>query len=273
MKIVIYKSATLREERVVAGLSRGFDRHGVDYTVIPKPSDPQVPPDTSLAVFIGAKSRKLRDACVRAGVPYILIDKGYFHRGRYHRFSLNGFTPCYLGSGLDDPIRFKNLQVPQYPRRKPDASNVTFIGFDNKYGLFHGLIDAEEYAAKVRSQVEPIISGTSLRWLTRTRADRARAPFSAVLPSCYCVIVHGSIAAVEAVMAGVPVVSLGGREANVVHDLSNEGLESVVNPRLPDGEDVAKRLAELAWCQFNIEEIRQGLAWGVISEQYRRLAA
>ena len=271
MKIAIYKSPTFREERVVAALSQGFGRHGVNFTVIPKPSNPQIPPNTSLVVFIGVKSTKLRNACLKAGVPYLLIDKGYFHRSRYHRFALNGFTPCYLGSGHADPARFKSLHVPCSARRRPKASNIVFIGFDNKYGAFHGLTDAGEYATGVAEQVQHIIQGTSLKWLVRSRADRARMPFSAVLPSCYCVIVHGSIAGVEAVMAGVPVVSLGGRAANVVHDLSNLALEDVVNPKLPDEKAVAKRLAELAWCQFTYEEIRHGLAWEVISEQYGRL--
>jgi hypothetical protein len=271
MNIAIYKSPTRREEWVVSSLANGFKRHGVNITVIPKPSNPVIPTGTDLVVFIGVKSRKIRDVCVRAGVPYLLIDKGYFQRWKYHRFALNGFTPCYLGSGFSDPTRFKNLKIKLGNVRHPSASRVVFVGFDNKYAAFHGLDDATEYATNVNAKLESIIYGTSLKLFTRNRSDRAAMPFSALLPTCYCVVVHGSIAGVEAIIGGVPVISLGGRAANVVHDLSNTTLESVINPQRPNEESVAKRLAELAWCQFTTEEIAQGLAWGTISDQYRRL--
>ena len=272
MNISIYKSPTRREEGVVSALVAGFKRHGIKPTVIPKPSTPVVPDGTDLAVFIGVKSRKVRDVCVKAGVPYLLIDKGYFKRNRYHRFALNGFTPCYLGSGLDDPIRFKSLGIKLGNVRLPSASRIVFVGFDNKYGAFHGLEDANDYAADINNKVAKIIGGTSLELFVRSRADRAAMPFSALLPTCYCVIVHGSIAGVEAVIGGVPVISLGGRAANVVHDLSNTTLESVLNPHRPSKEGVAKRLHELAWCQFTLEEIVSGLAWSILSVEYKRLA-
>lgn len=272
MNIAIYMSQTRREARLVSALVAGFKRHGVAVTATPKPADPEVYPHTAdLVVFIGVKSRKVRDACLAAGVPYLLIDKGYFHRSRYHRFCLNGFTPCYLGSGIADPERFNRLGIKRRNARLLSASRVAYVGFDDKYGAFHGLEDAGVYAQKINNQINSIIKGTSLNLFIRNRHDRARTPFSALLPTCYCVVVHGSIAGVEAVVAGVPVVSLGGMGANVVHDLSNHTLESVINPAFPDPTLVSRRLAELAWCQFNIDEIEQGLAWATVSEQYARL--
>ena len=271
MNITIYKAPTRREEWFMTALLKGFGRFsGVSTTVVPN-SDRVVPPGTDLAVFIGAKSRALRDMCVAAGVPYLLIDKGYFRRGQYHRFCLNGFTPCYLGSGLADPARLKGLDVKYVDRRLASASNVAFVGFDNKYSFFHGLGDADVYTANITTKIKFITEGTPFKLYMRNRAERTKLSFNALLPSCHCVVTHGSIAGVEAVLAGVPVVSLGGRAANVVHDLSSDTLESVVNPKQPDPASVAERIAELAWCQFTVEEIEKGFAWSVLSEQYKRL--
>lgn len=273
MNITIHMSQTRRERALVPKIASGFKRHGINVAVIDKPAKVEIAPNTDLAVFIGVKSRKVRDACVANGVPYLMIDKGYFKRGIYHRFALNGFTPCYLGSGLDSPERFLSFGLKVSNVRTVTARYVTFIGFDNKYAAFHGLGNADAYAASINDKLKTIIDtlGGRLELRMRSRAERLETPLSALLPHCHCIVTHGSIAGVEALLAGVPVVSLGQREANVVHSLSNDRLEDVVNPKIANSKDLNKRLAELAWCQFTAPEIQSGLAWEVIADQYKRL--
>ena len=67
---------------------------------------------------------------------------------------------------------------------------------------------------------------------------------------------------VEAVIAGVPVVviSKGACAAESVADLE---LVNVFDPRFPDDAERQQWLADLAYCQFRLEEITSGLAWEI----------
>lgn len=278
MKVVIHMSKTAREQRFVQVLVEGFKHHNVKVITRLKPPRVETDPTCDLAVFIGVKGSKVRDACVSTGQPYIMIDKGYFSRKRFHRFALNGFTPCYLGSGRSDPGRFEALNINLTNVRRPNANLVLFIGLTAKYARFHKLGNEDEYQQGICGEISRVLVEGGrpdlqvyLRPKTEVRRALAGTPLPELLPKCYCVVTHGSIAGVEAMAAGIPVISLGGIKANVVHDLANPSISDVLAPRIPTREQFYKRMAELAWCQFTTDEVASGFAWDVLKEQYKRL--
>lgn len=77
----------------------------------------------------------------------------------------------------------------------------------------------------------------------------------------HCVITYNSIAALEAVMYGLPAFTLG---ANAFQSLCNTDLSNIENPYTPDEEVVKKILRHLSYCQFTETEFQDGSAWKII---------
>jgi hypothetical protein len=78
----------------------------------------------------------------------------------------------------------------------------------------------------------------------------------------HCVITYNSIAALEAVMYGLPAFTLG---PNAFQSLCNTDLSNIENPYTPDVEVVKKILRHLSYCQFTETELQDGSAWKIIT--------
>ena len=73
---------------------------------------------------------------------------------------------------------------------------------------------------------------------------------------CWCVVCHSSGVAVEAIMAGVPAITL--HPASFVYPICSHDLSEVENPKMAD------RIAwfsRLAYCQWTLAEIEGGEVW------------
>ena len=83
----------------------------------------------------------------------------------------------------------------------------------------------------------------------------------------YAVVTHHSNAAVEAVLAGTPVFCVDGAALG----MGESDLTKIERPYRPSYE---KRLAfaqALSWCQWNIEEMKDGSAWQHTRQEIIRL--
>jgi hypothetical protein len=89
--------------------------------------------------------------------------------------------------------------------------------------------------------------------------------FRDLLQNCHAVVTHGSNAAVEAIVAGVPaiVVSRGACAAEPVAELDDQ---RAGRPFFPSEERRRQWAANLAYCQFTLEEIASGAAWRTLHE-------
>ena len=74
---------------------------------------------------------------------------------------------------------------------------------------------------------------------------------------------YNSIAAVEALQAGKPAVVLG---PNAASGICETELRNVDNPKMPDRETQDAFFAHLAYCQFDVHELRNGFAWRTVNE-------
>lgn len=72
-------------------------------------------------------------------------------------------------------------------------------------------------------------------------------------------ITWASNASVDAVLQGVPVVCLS--EMNPAWEVSEHSLSRIASPQVPPVEQRQAFVHRLAWCQWNLEEFRDGTAW------------
>ena len=76
------------------------------------------------------------------------------------------------------------------------------------------------------------------------------------LKNAWCAVALTTNAAVDAILQGIPVITLDDR--NVAYDVSEHRIENIESPATPDRTQWA---CNLAYTQWNIEEVRAGLTW------------
>lgn len=278
MRVICYMTGTEREARLRTALLAGFARHGVRADVVRTVDTTGPKPEYDLAVFVGVRTKSMR---VLAGARSIgqhtlMLDKGYFDRDRYHRFSVDNPQPTYISEINATPARFQKLHrfAPSY-KRLGGERYVVYVESTQKYYTFHNLGAVDDYTESVVARLRPLARDAGLQIIYRPRADQKSTPRTVagtirasphasihdLYRTAHCVVVHGSNAGVEAMLAGVPVVSLASSAENPIHDLVNKGLGSLRDLIVPDREAVMKRCSQLAWCQFSRDEITSGFAW------------
>lgn len=285
MKVGLIFSDNRLKELLMPALEAGFKVHGDTSTQIPflEYRARGGPGDYDIAVFVGVRRRKLFDEHRDKKIHTLLIDKGYFDRKRYFRFSLDGFQPSYLDQMRMSEQRFRTLNKPVWPKKQePLDPCVVYAGSSDKYGMWHGLGDVSEYAAKVCAELRRVLNDQvkvvyrpKPSWWVKDRCDK-RVPEGTrlsdgrhetlvhILPNCVCLVTHGSNAAVEALLYGVPVCVLSKHGDTPIYQLAEKNITRVLKPYWPTDAERMQVFANMAWCQFTVQEMAQGIAWGAV---------
>lgn len=292
MKVTLYLShkdgeLKAREANIGAALKAGFEKHGETVEVVP--THEFVRPDwgSQLAVVIGIKghSKRIFEEYRRGGRSPMLIDKSYVGRGEYLRISVGGFQPPYAHTVKRPSDRWEKmrdaLRIDVKPKRGKGGSYLIFAGSSQKYCDWHGLGDVSEFAASVCTSINKTThSGIRLlyrpkpswvaghkedvRLIEGTEFSGPDVKLDKLLPKCRSLVTHGSNAAVEAVIAGVPVVVVS-KDACAADPMADHDIGNVLDPSFPDDAARWQWLCDLAYCQFNIDEIANGTAWDITS--------
>jgi hypothetical protein len=77
----------------------------------------------------------------------------------------------------------------------------------------------------------------------------------------HCMVTFNSIAAVESLIYGKPVFTMGPENTNAAEPLSNTDLTNIDDPFMPTTDEVRNLLCNLAYQQFTVHEMRSGYAW------------
>lgn len=304
MKVSIYLahetdgSLKDREREFGEALKFGFERHGE--TVEMLPSHEFVEPDwqSNLAVIIGIKghSRRISHEYKRGGRQVMLVDKAYFGRTRNVRLSLNGFQPPYAHSYQRPADRWERVKSHHRIRVRPkrtDGAHIIFAGSSQKYCDWHGLGDVSDYAERMCLRIDklsrPDVDSPKRKILYRPKPSWAAghpqevrlipdtqfsSPYVNILDElkrCQVLVTHGSNAAVDAIIAGVPVI-VQSKGACAAEPVAGDCLKKLHDPYFPDDAERLQWLANLAYCQFNINEIREGYAWEIIAPRSMKAA-
>jgi hypothetical protein len=212
----------------------------------------------------------------RAGLKAIYVDLGYFNDrvrdGRYgfHRFSINDRHPtAYFQNIKHKGDRFKVHGRSVEPWR-PSGQNILLCGMSQKCAEFEGYaFEQWERAAiaKIRAVTDrPIV----YRPKPRRRRDPQYPPIEGVgysdpltrkmgheLSNAWAVVSHHSNAGIDALLYGVPSFS----DEGVASALGLSDLSLIEQPRIPSDDERRQFAADVAYCQFNRPEMRDGTAW------------
>lgn len=152
-------------------------------------------------------------------------------------------------------------------RNKP-GSKILLIMSTEKPFEFYGH-DKDEWVANTIATIKahsdrPIVikdkPGRSERTTTANIYD-------ALEDDIFAVVTYNSIAAIEAIQAGIPSFSMAPTAAS--HITTND-LSLIDHPPLVDEDIVYKWLSSLAYGQFSIDEIVTGRAWELVQENEQR---
>jgi len=137
---------------------------------------------------------------------------------------------------------------------RSDGDIVAVVPPTRTFAAFAGL-DIDAWISVVKSEVARI-SGRKV--VVCTKADRA---FGAVLDTAYATVAYNSNAAIESLVAGVPVIAAGPTAARPIAWT----FEDLEDPFYPDRDPLFRMLA---YHQFTLAEMKDGTAWQIINEWY-----
>lgn len=190
-----------------------------------------------------------------AGDDWYYGDHAYFGRGIFYRATKNAYQhsgePCAadLARGKTCLHRL-GISVRPWNRR---GKNIIICpqteGFFERHGYPRGT-----WLSGVLNALEGVTDRPVL-----IHQKRDIKPLASSLKDAWCVIVHTSNAALDALMAGVPVICTGVCPAGT---LGLSEVAQVENPVYPSGR--LEMAATLAANQWTLEEIAQGQCWKVI---------
>ncbi len=285
MRIIFYHSIHKRyEQRICDSIGEGMAAHGDELILVHKGDYEGPVAGTDGAMMFGVKSRKLFRSHTNAGIPPIFVDKGYLGfkgtgaRSNYFKFSIGAMHPItYFQTERRPGDRLKELKikVPNWRRQTKDGNVVVALS-SRKYCVWYGIDNPHKFAAKVVRSVRnalddwddnrQIVYRPKPTWkeaLPVKGAGYSRPPegIRDVLADCHCLVTHGSNAAIDAILLGIPVVVLGPGIARPVAGLA---FKNVVHPYRPSKERIVQWFRDLSYCQWTEDELRSGLAWEYI---------
>ena len=294
LKITLYLSDKPREYAIGDALAAGFRKHGDIVDVIATQDFVRPDWETQLAVIIGIKahSKRIMEEYRRGGRHCMLVDKSYFGRTEYVRLSVDGFQPAYAHAKPRPADRWQKIadefRIELQPRRAAGGDYLIYAGSSQKYCDWHELGDVSEFATSTCHAINKqthsdikLLYRPKPSWVAGHAADVRLVPeteFSGpdvklgkLLPDCAALITHGSNAAVEAIIGGVPVIVLS-RGACAAESVAGKKIEALrfvrigdFSPEFPTDAQRIQWLADLAYCQFNVEELTNGTAWEIIA--------
>lgn len=189
-------------------------------------------------------------------IDYYYGDHGYFDRTRYLRIARNAFQ--HDGRGSKSPERFRRFGLSVQPWRKT-GRHVLVCPNSRVYFSLFGL-NVDDWIADVTTEIG---RATDREVRIRWKADARSRPIKSDLVDCWAVVVFSSNAAVDALLAGVPVFTLAPFAATARMGLST--LSSIEAPFYPD--DRIPFMCSLADNQWTLEEIETGEPWRRLQNQ------
>lgn len=269
--VAVYQIREHHRSRVVceamrAGIAATGDR------VIQMFTDQWSGPIAETAVFYGLEPplQRIFDEYRKPGRRAVYVDLGYWGRregGRwsgYHKVVVNSRHPsAYFQARRHERSRIEHLGVQVRPWRR-GGGYILLAGMGDKGALAEGY-QPEQWE---RWAIEEIRKVTDRPIMYRPKPSWKRAKpiagvgfshrdekIEAVLKRAHSVVTHHSNVAVDGLVAGIPAFCWSG----VAAGLSLQELSQIERRHTPDGRE--QWIADIAWTQWSIAEMAQGLPW------------
>jgi hypothetical protein len=207
------------------------------------------------AAFCTPKTWPLLDQAIREGRDYYYGDHGWFRRGKYYRVAKNAvqWQPTKRDLIRARPHRYLLTAVETAPDWNRDGASIIICPNSVEYMRRFGL-DAQRWALQVATELadytqRPVV----IRW----KASAKSRPLYMDLHGAYCVVTYTSGAAVEALRAGIPIITLAPWATTV--SMGRTTLADINNLIYP--QERMAFLYALAEHQWTLPEIAAGVAW------------
>lgn len=283
MRVLFYwHTPNLGAKWVTESMQNGIKFHGDSVSVRPLATfqPEQIREADVVFTHTVGFSRPVLEACQKYNVTSVYYDKGYFSRAwkakhpqAYVRFSVNRFQPIEYLMHLDCPDdRWKDLKIELKPRQQY-GENVVFAGCTQAMADWYNF-DISEYAHIILSEVQkhtkkPVVyrpkkSLTPPKPIPGTIYSHYERKIQVEIQQSSVVITFSSNAAVDALINGVPAITLG---PSIAYPVTPHDLNCVDDTPYPEGHLLKKWLYNLAYCQWRFDEMECGKAW----EEIKRL--
>jgi len=221
-------------------------------------------------VLRGMTERKAIRTAEKQGRDYFYIDTGYMgnlnKRKNWHRVVKNNvqnMTPRYdLPADRFNSIDDNNLRFTGWKKMDgailvvtPSQKPCSFYGIDRDVWV------EETIKELVKHTDRPILIRD--KGLRRERLNDNSVPAQLVRQQIHCLVTYNSIAATEAISAGVPAIALAPGAAG---ELCTKKISDIENPYYPDEEKVIAWQNWLAYCQYTTQELESGFALDLIRD-------
>jgi hypothetical protein len=201
-------------------------------------------------------------------LPFVFMDNGYTNflesGKRWFRLCNNHIHHLEFRKGLDPKRRKFFPQLPE-PWRLGGHDVIVVEPSAIQCRLFG--IDPVQWRQWVEAEIKFNLTEYK-RIVFREKVDKKiRQNFFKFLQDedVYCVINYNSNAAVEAVWAGVPVITLGDHITNHISVRSVNQINNLMRP------DIERWLRYVSYCQYTMEEIANGTARRIMEEILRNV--
>lgn len=242
MYLCVTPEREIKTRRIMEALRAGC---GIDAQIVLGPP----PNDGEPFVVWGQRwlAQIIIPSAVRRGRPFWHVDNGFWNSARgtavgTYRITYRGLAPVLLKT--PDSAR-ANVDLAPW---RTDGEHVLIAMPSVYYGRCIGL-DMASWCARIVQRVRKV---TGRPMVVRQRASKR--PLARDLDGAWCLVTHSSNAAVDAVLAGVPVFVA---ETSAAAPVGNLDLAQIERPLRPARE---QWLASLGCQQFTLEEMAPGVA-------------
>ena len=215
-------------------------------------------------VIKGLNNVKIIQQCWENNTPFYYIDTGYFGNTlklkNYHRVTLNHLQNIYpVIARPGDRLRKIGVKLTKFRA----GSNIMLCPpSQTVMGVFNLNLNTwlDQTILELRKHTDRNIV---VRLKPARTARVHNALQDALLDDVHCLITFNSIAAVEALLAGIPAITLG---PNAAQSLCSNSLSMIENPYVPSLDEVDALARHLSYAQFNLTELTNGYAWEILNE-------
>ena len=216
--------------------------------------------------------------CLKNNYNFVYIDHAYFNSGHKtqipnYRILINKLNAKEIIDRPDDRLKTHNIEIKPWNKSgnhilvcPPSESSKYFHNCHDwldktleelkKYTDRQIIIRTKPNEVNVNSVDGILHPVQNPRWL---RTKIPSTPLQNHLNNCHAVITYNSNISLDAVLNGVPVFI---SDINVAYPMGLTDLSKIESPIYPDNR--YEWCKHLAYCQFNMNEIRSGFCWEVL---------
>lgn len=219
----------------------------------------------------GMTFRHATKTCMNTNRSFYYIDNGYFgnpkskHWFRIIKDNTHDVRPIIERpwDRLDRCVKLAG----DFPLKKFTAGRSIVLAPPSPKSFSLWDIDQEQWISETVAQIQRYTDRPVRVRLKRDRSERIVSDTMEqdLANDVHCLVTYNSVAAVEALILGKPVITLG---PNAATQLARHSLADVENLLIPSEDQRMAWLAHLSYSQFDYAEIANGTAWRILNEVF-----